>query len=732
MLSGYRESLFKIARINAEEDHIHSLAAPTDTPARLEAQLENLERRLWTITASESPIARLGQHLIDRLAHYQYVVQQYREEVARLGDAHRELGQTARQILSAMEQRDQQAATTMDDARLEIRTTILTTVRSVQVLLLLLAALSWLALRNLFKKHIQTPMDLVNERLELFQQGDHSSPMKLDRYDEWGDVETGFNQMVTDLQESLSALRESEQRYRDIFDNATDGIFLAEVSGQLINVNPALAKMFGYEFADKSATMAEMVGLNIQNDIYFQAEDRDRWLGLLRQSGEVRDFEVQLLRKDGSIFWAAVNGHMVRDSAGRIVRIEGTVRDISTQKTSRETLQQLHTYLQDIIDSLPSVLIGVDINMGVTLWNKRAEHESILTADEAQGQSIKDVCRLFDSTAYMPKLLETLQTRKPTRLFKVESIKKGEDGSCRFFDILIYPLSLSAASGAVIYMDDVTERLQLEEMMVLSKRMQSIGGLAAGLAHEINNPLAVILQNVQVLGRRLSPDLVKNHETAQELGTTIEAIVEYTRLRGCEKMLDSISDAGQRAAKIVENMQSFSRRGGSNFIPCTVSDLLERTVELAGSDHDMRHHFDFKKVPIVRDYQTVPDVCCEASQIQQVCLSLLKNAAQALHPGAVDPLITLRIFPSGDDHVCLQIEDNGAGMEADVAARIFDPFYTTREVGKGPGLGLSIAYFIVTHNHNGRLSVTSEVGQGSCFSMILPLENDAETFPIEQ
>ncbi len=723
LISGYRESLFEIAKLNAEENPVHLLSVPLDAPIPLEIELQSLVMRLRTITASEPPIDRLGQHLVDRFSHYQYLMQQYHLEMVWLGKLSRDLDQRTVQILSAMEQLDQQAAATMVKSKLEIRKTILTSIAFAQLLLLFLAVLIWAVLRNLFQKHIQIPMALVGERLELFQQGDHNSPMQLGRVDEWDDLETVFNQMLTDLQESLSALQESEQRYRDIFNNSTDGIFQAEVSGKLINANPALAEIFGYDYDNELEAMAKMEGLNIQEGIYFRPEDRDRWISLLQQRGAVRDFEVQMLRNNGDIFWAAVNGHLVQNSAGQIIHIEGTLRDISIQKTDQESIQQLQIYLQNIVDSMPSVLIGVDMNMEVTLWNKRAEQESDLTAEEAKGLPMTEVCQLCDPVAYTPKLLEAIRTREPTRLLKVESSKKAKNGSSRFLDILIYPLSLAETSGAVIHMDDVTERMRLEEMMVRSEKMQSIGGLAAGLAHEINNPLAVILQNVQVLTRRLSPDLDKNRKVAQELGTTIEAIGEYISLRGCEKMLHSISNAGQRAAKIVENMQSFSRRGASSFTPCILSDLLERMVELAGSDHNMRHHFDFKKIRIVRDYQTVPEVCCEISQIQQVCLSLLKNAAQALSSNAEGAQMTLKILPHGKNHVSLQIEDNGPGMEADVAARIFDPFYTTREVGQGTGLGLSIAYFIVTQNHNGNLSVISEIGKGTCFTMILPLEN---------
>ncbi|WP_321365852.1 PAS domain S-box protein [uncultured Desulfuromusa sp.] len=728
MISRCQTSLSKIAKINAEENPVQLLSSSFDSPIPLKKELADLVLQLRSLSIAEPPIDRLGRHLIDHFAYYQHQMQQYHNEMVRLGELTRRLEQLAGQILTTMEQLDLGTAAAMYESQNKISKTVITTVVSVQLILLTFSILFWVSLRIFFKKHIQIPMSLVSARLESFQQGDHDSPMRLNRHDEWADIETVFNLMLADLEKGLSALQQSEQNFRDIFNNSSDGIFQATVYGELFKANPALADLLGYKASRAAETAPMVIGLNLHKDIYKQEDDRERWLSLIHQQGEVENFEVQLLRKDGSSFWASVNGHLVRDPMGNVSCIEGTVRDISVQREAQEALQQLHIYLQNIIDSMPSVLIGVNINMEVTLWNKRAEQESILTADEAAGLSMAEVCRLFDSKAYMPKLVETLQTRKPTRLRKVKSLKKTQDGNSRFFDILIYPLSLTEVSGAVIYMDDVTDLLRLEEMMVRSEKMQSIGGLAAGLAHEINNPLAVILQNAQVVSRRLSPELDKNRETAESFGTTIEVIGEYFKVRGCEKMLHSISDAGQRAAKIVENLQSFSRRGVSNFIPCVLSDLLERMVELAASDYDMRHLFDFKKISIVREYQAVPDVCCEASQIQQVFLSLLKNAAQVLSCDIEEPKITLRIFPYGKKHISMQIEDNGAGMEADVAAKIFDPFYTTREVGQGAGLGLSIAYFIVTHNHNGRLSVRTKPGQGSCFEMILPLKNDEEFF----
>ncbi len=722
LISGCRESLFEIAKLNAEEDRSLLLAATVADPFPLHTELRSLALRLQTLTASEPPINRFGRQLISRFAYYQYLMRLYQLEMIQFGQQNQQLDQLTIQILSAMQQFDYQTAGAAIESRADIKNIIAITVTTVLGLLGFLSGVFWIAQRNLFRKHIQVPMDLVSERLEKFQQGDHRTLLRLGRNDEWEKIEEIFNKMLSTHQESVSALRESEKRYREIFTNATEGIFRSTIAGRFLELNPAAIAMLGYASAEEAVADFS----DLRHQLYQDPQAREQMLEQLYEQKKILNYETVIRRKNGDFFWASVNNYLIHDDAGKILYIEGTFRDISVHKAAQKSLQQLQIYLQNIIDSMPAMLIGVDIDMRVTLWNKRAEQENILSADEVKGLFIHQVCRLFDFSVCLPKLAETLRTRKPTRLLKVESIKRAKDDSRRFFDILIYPLSMTEVSGAVIHIDDISERVQLEEMMVRSKKMQSVGSLASGLAHEINNPLAAILQSVQVLSRRLSPDLAKNRETAQELGTTIETIVEYNKLRGCEKMLQSITSAGQRAAKIVENMQSFSRRSSSDFVYCSLSELLERTIELAGSDYDMRYHFDFHKIQIIREYRSVPDVYCETSQIQQVILSLLKNAAQALSGQTDDPQIILKILPSGKQHVCLQIEDNGPGMEEELSKRIFDPFYTTRDVGRGTGLGLSIAYFIVNQNHQGSLSVFSKLGQGSRFDMILPVDKGVE------
>ncbi|MFK5926610.1 MAG: PAS domain S-box protein, partial [Desulfuromusa sp.] len=252
LTSGYRESILEIAKLNAEENRSLLLSAPIDAPFPLEAELRSLALRLRTLTASEPPIDRLGRHLVSRLAHYQFLMRQYQQEMVRLGEQNQQLEQLTAQIFSVMEQLDNQTAAAAIKARAEIKKSSNIAVVMAIGLLGFLAGVFWLSQRNLFRKHIQAPMDLINTRLEQFQQGDHSSPMSLGRNDEWEEIEKIFNKMLFNLEESVSALHDSEKRYRDIFNNATDGIFQADVSGCLFNVNPALAEMFGYNSADES------------------------------------------------------------------------------------------------------------------------------------------------------------------------------------------------------------------------------------------------------------------------------------------------------------------------------------------------------------------------------------------------------------------------------------------------------------------------------------------------
>ena len=277
-------------------------------------------------------------------------------------------------------------------------------------------------------------------------------------------------------------------------------------------------------------------------------------------------------------------------------------------------------------------------------------------------------------------------------------------------------------------MNDLTQKKINEEMLLQTEKMLSLGGLAAGMAHEINNPLGIILQGVQGALSRLSPDVKKNREVAAKAGTDLEAVLAYLEQREVLDYLQGVRDAGMRAAKIVENMLQFSRRGETLVAPVDINALVDKAIEIASYDYDLKKKYDFRKVTITRSYgRELPPVPCSETGIEQVVLNLLKNSAQALSmikKKDFRPEIRITTRARGA-HAVIEISDNGPGITAAVQEHIFEPFYTTKGAGSGTGLGLSVSKHIVTQNHNGALSVQSGSGQGATFTITLPLAQEA-------
>lgn len=712
-IAGYRFALLEIIQQNTQEKVQRPLVVDIqDLPVHME-KIDDLVLRLRPLAGSEKPINFLGRQLIDQLHYYQHLRNRFKQEKIYLSHRSVELGQLRQAVLTQMGELDQQYALAADQTRQDIEQIILSTGSIVWSLLGVLALILGLIQLNLYSFHIKRPMEKIRKRFFQFQEGDYKTPMALERSDEWAEIEALFNDMLTDLTKSWSAVQDSERRYRNIFDSASVGIYQSTIDGAFLNINPAIATMLGIDtYADLS------LFTDLGKMIYADPEDRENFIRRLLQEENISNYEVKMKRNNGDVFWASINAHLVRNKSDEVQFIEGTVDDISSRHEAEKQLRKFKEYLHDIIDTMPSVLIGVNEALTVTLWNRQIAVQSGVAGGQAVGRPLDEVFTLIESAHYSKTVRETLKTGKVVRLRKIPG---SDEAAGRFYDLLVYPLSAADAVGAVIHMDDVTEKVQIEEVMVQSEKMLSVGNLAAGMAHEINNPLASVLQNVQVMDQRLSPSLEKNRKVAEQLGITIEQVAEYARIRGFDQMIKSIAEAGQRAARIIENMLNFSRKSTSSFLPCSIADLAEKTIELAASDYDMKHHFDFRRIKVIRDYQETPDVPCESSQIQQVILNLLKNAAQAIGNDAENPEIYVRVFPLGE-MVCLQVEDNGAGMDEATCRRIFEPFYTTKEVGRGTGLGLSVAYFLVTENHKGQLSVTSEPGRGSCFKLLLPRE----------
>ncbi len=390
------------------------------------------------------------------------------------------------------------------------------------------------------------------------------------------------------------------------------------------------------------------------------------------------------------------------------------------RKKAEENTRYLRNLLKNVIDSMPSVIVSVDYNGLVMQWNREAEKRTGVPMEKASGCKLSEV--FAQPTIEIEKVRQVISSRTPS---KDENIPGKNNSETQFCDVTIYPLIANGVEGAVIRIDDVTERVRIEEMMIQSEKMLSVGGLAAGMAHEINNPLAGILQSIQVVLDRTQADLPSNKKVADECGTTFEIIKSYMVNRDIIGMIEAIRASGQRAAKIVNNMLNFSRKSVSDFRPHDLCELLDRTLELACNEYDLKKRFDFRQIVIEKQYESgLPAVQCEDTKIQQVILNLLKNGAQAMadyESGKEEPKFVIRILQDRES-VRIEVEDNGPGMDVATRKRVFEPFFSTKDVGVGTGLGLSVSYFIIAENHGGSMAVESEPGKGAKFIIRLPIE----------
>ena len=271
------------------------------------------------------------------------------------------------------------------------------------------------------------------------------------------------------------------------------------------------------------------------------------------------------------------------------------ITEISVRKEAQKELSVLRNYLENIINSMPSILIGIDRHGSVTLWNKKAEVLTGINMTDAQGKPLAEmlprVCQRIGNIA------SGLDENDIKHIEK--SLFVTDNGEERYEDITIYRLTEKGADGAVIRIDDVTEKVRMEEMLIQNEKMLSVGGLAAGMAHEINNPLAGMIQSANLMKSRLYRlEIPANQRVAEEIGVSIKDIRSFMEKRRILSMVDSISASGQRIADIVSNMLSFARKSDAVAGLHDPALLLDQTLELAATDYDLKKKYDFKTIRI--------------------------------------------------------------------------------------------------------------------------------------
>jgi PAS domain S-box-containing protein len=543
---------------------------------------------------------------------------------------------------------------------------------------------------------------------------------KVPKLDENGIV-IGVIALAVDISEQKNSELELVQA-RTLLDTVLNGIydpiFVKDEEHRYLVLNENMCDMMKHSRAELLGKSDYDFFPKEQADIFWEHDDK------VLHSDAVDRNEEHFTREGQTRILSTIKSSFINPITGKR-NLVGSIRDITDRKKAESEIHQLRNYLENIINSMPSVMIGVNKDGYVTQWNLEASRATGVKNEDAIGQLLATVFPRLSPD--MHGVHEAITTQR-----EVIAVKRmyQENGQKYYEDITIYPLIAMGEEGAVIRVDDVSEQVKIEEMMIQTDKMLSVGGLAAGMAHEINNPLAGMMQTADVMTNRLSSaELLANLAAAADVGTSMNVIQAFMEKRGILRMLGDIHESGVRVSDIVNNMLSFSRKSDSTRVCQNINDLLDKAITISSSEYDLKKQYDFKSISVIRDYDdTIPLVLCEEVKIQQVFLNLFRNGAEAMHEANVKaPTFTVRsYYDEKHARVVVVIEDNGLGMDEEISKRIFEPFFTTKAIGAGTGLGLSVSYFIITENHGGEMTVESERGKGTRFYIQLPCDNNGE------
>ena len=495
------------------------------------------------------------------------------------------------------------------------------------------------------------------------------------------------------MQEKIS---ESEQRLRYALQGTQAGLWEWNVQTGEIIIDEQWADIIGY-------TRKELVPVSIDTWTKFiHPEDVKKSSKLFKQhfkgESDYYEFEFRMRHKKGYWVWVLDRGKVAKwTEDGKPLIMSGTHSDITKRKKAETELKNARNYISNIVDSMPSVLVGVDTDGKVTQWNKKAEQNTGISAAAAHGKIFSDVFPAISSS--MEKITESMQTRK----IKKELHKRHQaENKILYENLTIYPLITNGVEGAVIRIDDVTREHMLQEQLSQSRKMDAIGQIAGGVAHDFNNILSGIMGAAQLLKLPNSNLDQKNF-----------------------KYVDMILQASTRAADLTSKLLTFGRNGKVSYTVLSMHNVVDDTVAILKRTIDKKVNISIKKN--AENYAVIGD----SSELQNALLNLGINASHAMSNGGEIKIQTRNIMLDNTycyaspfeiepgEYIEIEVQDTGCGIPIKNLKKIFEPFYTTKEHGKGTGLGLSTVYGTV-QNHQGMVTVYSEMGKGTAFHVYIP------------
>jgi len=492
-------------------------------------------------------------------------------------------------------------------------------------------------------------------------------------------VKSGEVVGVSVLGRDVTGQHEKELRFTELFETLQEGAYFSTPEGRLLDANPALVSILGY--ATKEELLAlEPSRLNLDPGeapmLGRAADDR----------GGVRAREITLRKKDGSAAVFLESSRAVWDAAGKLIRYQGTLIDVTERRKLERQLLLQEEFRRRLLESFPDLIVVVDLQERFSFVSSRVRDLLGCQAEDLLGKKISE------TEAHSAELITLYQdVASGARIFgSAEYGARRRDGSGRtmrasasqFFD------ADAKLAGVIISIRDITTEKKFEHQVVQSERLAAMGAMIGGVAHELNNPLTSILGVSELL---------------QDSQTTDAA----------RKQIAILQQQARRAAEIVHNLTYFSTPPTPGKTRVNLGDVVERTLNL--------HAYSLRKNNITVDFirePGLPQVQGDPHQLMQVFLNLVLNAEQAIREARDRGTLRIRLGSSGEA-VWASFLDDGPGIPPAILANIFDPFYTTKRPGRGTGLGLSICKSVMKE-HNGSVEAANAPGGGAVFTVTLP------------
>ena len=532
---------------------------------------------------------------------------------------------------------------------------------------------------------------------------------------------------------ALAEQRLAEESYRKLFEGSVDGIYVTTPAGALLNANPALARMMGYDSPEELIRSVS----DIAHTVYVHPAAREQYQFLMQRDGMVREFEYQVRQREGMILWLSDSATVVRDETGAVVRYEGTLRDITDQKRAEDAIAEGRRLLQQVIDTVPAVINVKDKELRYILMNRYMAGIFGIEPADAIGRTTSDLMSRYGAQKADENDKRVLAGGRELGFYEEEYLDSA--GNLRHW--LVNKLPLLDADGNVDRIVsvalDIGERKRGEQEMrkakdaaeaalrnlretqnslIEAEKLAALGRLVAGVAHEVNNPVGISLTVASSLERK----------TALFAGEVARGNLRRSSLN---EFLENSRDASSqlvanlnRAAELIASFKQVAAdRNYSDQRTFDLGDLTEQVV-MSLRPGLRKHH-----LTLTVDCQPNLTMNSYPGPYGQVLTNLFLNAVAHAFPDGKPGSVDIKVRESGKDNVEIIFADDGCGMSLDVRRRAFDPFFTTRRDQGGTGLGLHIVYSIVTTRLGGRLALDSAPGAGTRIQIVLP-----RVAPLEQ